>query len=52
MYYHSNTPFIVTRGDRIAQHICEKISYPTLEEIKTLDNTECGVDGFGSTGTT
>jgi len=42
--------FIVRRGDRIAQLICEKISYPELEEVDTLDETTRGVAGFGSTG--
>ena len=37
IYNHSDTPFIITRGDRIAQLICERISYPTLEEVQTLD---------------
>ncbi|GIX72462.1 hypothetical protein CEXT_515661, partial [Caerostris extrusa] len=28
------------KGDRIAQLICEKISYPELEEVENLENTE------------
>ena len=52
LYNHSDKPFIVTRGDRIAQLICEKISYPAVEEVKTLDNIERGAEGFGSTSTT
>ena len=51
IYNYLDTPFIVTCGDRIAQIICEKTSYPTLE-VKTLHNTERGAEGFGSTGTT
>ena len=51
IYNHSDTPFIITRGDRIAQIICEKIYYPAVEEVKTLDTTERGAEGFGSTGT-
>ena len=41
-------PFTVSRGDRIAQLICEKIYYPILEEVKILDITERGERGFGS----
>ena len=50
LYNHSDIPFTVSRGDRIAQLICEKIYYPTLEEVKILDITESGERGFGSTG--
>ncbi|SHO78184.1 deoxyuridine triphosphate diphosphatase (dUTPase) [Malassezia sympodialis ATCC 42132] len=37
-------------GDRIAQLIVEKISMPDIEEVETLDETERGSGGFGSTG--
>jgi dUTP pyrophosphatase len=49
IYNHSYTPFIITQGDRIAQLICEKISYPTIEEVQTLDSTKRSAEGFGST---
>ena len=52
IYNHSDTPFIVTRGDRIAQIISKKMYYPTVEEVKDLDYTERGAEGFGLTGTT
>ncbi|XP_051000498.1 deoxyuridine 5'-triphosphate nucleotidohydrolase, mitochondrial [Acomys russatus] len=42
--------FEVKKGDRIAQLICEQISYPDLEEVQALDDTERGSGGFGSTG--
>ncbi|NWW48401.1 DUT protein, partial [Pedionomus torquatus] len=42
--------FEVKKGDRIAQLICERICYPELEEVETLDDTERGEGGFGSTG--
>ncbi|XP_052527910.1 deoxyuridine 5'-triphosphate nucleotidohydrolase, mitochondrial isoform X2 [Tympanuchus pallidicinctus] len=42
--------FEVKKGDRIAQLICERIFYPELEEVQTLDDTERGEGGFGSTG--
>jgi len=45
IYNHSDMPFIITRGDRIAQLICERISYPVVEEAQTVDNTERGAGG-------
>ncbi|CDQ88808.1 unnamed protein product [Oncorhynchus mykiss] len=38
------------KGDRVAQLVCERICYPDLQELKTLDETERGAGGFGSTG--
>lgn len=32
LYNHSNEDFTVNRGDRVAQLICEKISYPEIAE--------------------
>lgn len=43
------TDFQVKKGDYIAQLICERISYPELKEVDTLDDTERGANGFGST---
>lgn len=51
LFNHSEVDFTVTKGDRIAQFICERIFYPTLEEVDTLTATERGEGGFGSTGT-
>ncbi|XP_077444118.1 deoxyuridine 5'-triphosphate nucleotidohydrolase, mitochondrial isoform X1 [Stigmatopora argus] len=42
--------FEVKKGDRVAQLVCEKIAYPDLVEQETLDDTERGAGGFGSTG--
>lgn len=50
LFNHSDADFPVAKGDRIAQFICERIFYPTLEEVKTLSETERGEGGFGSTG--
>lgn len=51
MFNHADTDFKVAKGDRIAQLICERIFYPTLEECKELTDTTRGAGGFGSTGT-
>ncbi|XP_076048152.1 deoxyuridine triphosphatase [Oratosquilla oratoria] len=50
LFNHAQEPYEVVKGDRIAQLICERIFYPELEECETLDDTERGKDGFGSTG--
>ncbi|XP_060780296.1 deoxyuridine 5'-triphosphate nucleotidohydrolase, mitochondrial [Neoarius graeffei] len=42
--------FEVKKGDRVAQLVCERICYPELQELETLDETERGDGGFGSTG--
>ncbi|QRI42772.1 dUTPase [Cheloniid poxvirus 1] len=45
--------FTVSKGDRIAQIIFEKISHPEIREVlsvDTLDITDRGSCGFGSTG--
>jgi len=50
LYNHSDIAFIFSRGDRIAQLICQQIYYPILEEVMILDNTERAEGEFGSTG--
>jgi dUTP pyrophosphatase len=47
---NGNYPFVVRTGDKIAQLICERISYPSIEQIETVDETKRGTGGFGSTG--
>ena len=50
LFNHSDEPFVITRGDRIAQLICERVYLPVLEEVPALDATDRGESGFGSTG--
>jgi dUTP pyrophosphatase len=50
MFNHAKTEFQVKKGDRIAQLVCEVISLPELEECASLEDTERGAGGFGSTG--
>ena len=40
----------VRKGDRIAQLIIEKIATPEIEIVDSLDDTDRGESGFGSTG--
>ncbi|KAI1904068.1 hypothetical protein AGOR_G00001870 [Albula goreensis] len=50
LFNFSKDTFEVKKGDRVAQLICEKICYPELEQLDTLDETVRGDGGFGSTG--
>ncbi|KAM9860964.1 deoxyuridine 5'-triphosphate nucleotidohydrolase, mitochondrial [Aulostomus maculatus] len=50
LFNFSKDVFEVKKGDRVAQLVCERICYPELEEQETLDQTERGAGGFGSTG--
>ena len=43
-------PFIINRGDRIAQAVMAPAPQLTLFEAEALDDTERGERGFGSTG--
>ena len=42
--------FEVHQGDRIAQAVLSKVEQIEWEEVETLDETERGLGGFGSTG--
>ncbi len=37
--------------ERIAQMVIEPVELPEIVEVETLDNTDRGAGGFGSTGT-
>ncbi|KAJ7994814.1 hypothetical protein DPEC_G00253370 [Dallia pectoralis] len=50
LFNFGNETFDVKKGDRVAQLVCERICYPDLQELETLDETERGSGGFGSTG--
>ncbi|XP_035508276.1 deoxyuridine 5'-triphosphate nucleotidohydrolase, mitochondrial isoform X2 [Morone saxatilis] len=50
LFNFSKETFEVNKGDRVAQLVCERICYPDLVEKETLDETERGAGGFGSTG--
>lgn len=48
---HSNVPFKISNGDRIAQMVIMKVETPTLVSVDVLTETERGDGGFGHTGT-
>jgi len=43
-------PFVVTRGQRIAQMVISKVYKACIKEVSTLDETKRGKGGFGHTG--
>lgn len=43
-------PVAIDHGERIAQLVIVPILTPELEQVQTLDETERGTGGFGSTG--
>jgi dUTP pyrophosphatase len=47
---HSQSPFQIARGDRIAQMVIQKLSDAVLQPTAVLDETARGAGGFGSTG--
>jgi len=48
---HGQEPFVVNRGDRIAQLVIAPIARAVWREVEVLDETERGAGGFGHTGT-
>lgn len=47
---HGDEAFTIRRGDRIAQMVVAPVSAVNFAERETLDDTERGAGGFGSTG--
>lgn len=51
LFNHGEDVFEVKKGDRVAQLVLERCETPPVEEVGTIDETERGAGGFGSTGT-
>lgn len=47
---HGKEPFLVRKGDRIAQMVIAKVEQVEVVEVEILDETERGEGGFGHTG--
>ncbi len=45
-----DAPFVITRGERIAQMVIARHAQADWQEVEDLDQTERGAGGFGSTG--
>ena len=50
MINFGENPFVIKRGDRIAQMVINKIEQPEIIEVDELDITDRSSKGFGSTG--
>jgi hypothetical protein len=47
---HSQAPFVIKRGDRIAQMVVAPVTQIAWNVVEQLDQTERGSGGYGSTG--
>lgn len=47
---HGTDPFVIVRGDRVAQLVLAPVLQAAWEEVAELDATTRGAGGFGSTG--
>ena len=47
----SDSPFVIEPGERIAQMVVSRHERVEWDEVQSLDETERGAGGFGSTGT-
>lgn len=50
LYNHSGKDYLVNKGDKITQLVIMPILTPDLEIVDSLEDTERGTGGFGSTG--
>ena len=46
----SDRVFHVKKGDRVAQLVIQHVACATMSEVKSLEETERGTGGFGSSG--
>ena len=47
---HGQQPFVVARGDRIAQLVIAPVVRVEMREVEALGDSDRGAGGFGSTG--
>ncbi|OZG26856.1 deoxyuridine 5'-triphosphate nucleotidohydrolase [Williamsia sp. 1138] len=45
-----HTPISISRGDRIAQLLVQRVELPEIVEVDELDDTSRGAGGYGSSG--
>ena len=50
MINHGSEDFVIHRGDRIAQMVIAPVTHGMFALVNSLDETERGAGGFGSTG--
>jgi dUTP pyrophosphatase len=51
LYNASKTNFVINVGDRIAQLVFQEVLTVQFEQVSSLDTSDRGTGGFGSTGT-
>jgi dUTP pyrophosphatase len=47
---HGDEPYVVRRGDRIAQLVIAPVASVVVREVHSLEGTARGAGGYGSTG--
>lgn len=50
LYNHGDTDYQISRGDKISQLVIQKILRPDLMLVDSLEETDRGDNGFGSSG--
>ena len=50
LYNHGTKSYQILRGDKITQLVVVECHFPDVEVVDTLDETDRGNKGFGSTG--
>jgi dUTP pyrophosphatase len=50
LFNHGGSKYEVKAGDKIAQLVIQPILLPRLELVDSLEDTDRGANGFGSTG--
>lgn len=50
LYNHGGARYHIKAGDKISQLVILPVLHPDLELVDSLDETERGDNGFGSTG--
>lgn len=50
LFNTTDKPFVINKGDRIAQLVFNEIAYAKLIEVSKLTESTRSEDGFGSTG--
>lgn len=50
LYNFSDTPYVIKKGDKMAQMLIQKIEHVSFSEVEELSDTTRGDGGWGSTG--
>lgn len=50
LFNHDDNDYVVRAGDKIAQLVIQPVFLPRLELVDSLEETDRGDNGFGSTG--